>query len=58
MEHPVVAGRDLAQVGRSGDIERSFNALWDPFDDIHLESDSRTVLFIIDEADRLKTSGL
>ena len=42
----------------SGDIERSFNALWDPFDDIQLESDSRTELLIIDEADRLKTSGL
>src|SRR6478735_9089227 len=41
----------------SGDIERSFNALWDPFDDIQLESDSRTEL-LIDEADRLKTSGL
>jgi DNA transposition AAA+ family ATPase len=41
----------------SGDIERSFNPLWDPFDDIRLESDSRTEL-IIDEADRLKTSGL
>ena len=42
----------------SGDIERSFNALWDPFDDNQLESDSRTELLIIDEADRLKTSGL
>jgi DNA transposition AAA+ family ATPase len=44
----------------SGDIERSFNALWDPFDDIQLENDSRTELLIIeiDEADRLKTSGL
>jgi DNA transposition AAA+ family ATPase len=42
----------------SGDIERSFNALWDPFDDIQLDSDSRTELLIIDEADRLKTSGL
>ena len=42
----------------SGDIERSFNALWDPFDNIGLESDSRTELLIIDEADRLKTSGL
>ena len=41
----------------SGDIERSFNALWDPFDDLQLESDSRTEL-LIDEADRLKTSGL
>ena len=36
----------------SGDIERSFNALWDPFDDNQLESDSRTELLIIDITDR------
>ena len=35
----------------SADIERSFNALWDPFDDIQIESHSRTELLIIDEAD-------
>lgn len=33
----------------SGDIERSFNAHWDPFDDIQLESDSRTELLIIEK---------
>ncbi len=42
----------------SGDIERAFNADYDPFDDFRLEADSRTELVIIDEADRLKTSGL
>ncbi len=39
----------------SGDIERSFNILWDPFDDIQLDSDSRTELLIINEADPAET---
>jgi len=39
----------------SGDIERSFNALWDPFDDNQLESDSRTELLIIDITDRMES---
>jgi hypothetical protein len=34
-----------------------FNALWDPFDDNQLESDSRTEPLIIDEADRLRPEG-
>ena len=39
----------------SGDIERSFNALWDPFHDRQLQSDSRTELLIVDITDRMKS---
>ena len=41
-----------------GDIERFFNPEWDPFDALPPANDTRTELLIIDEADRLKTSGL
>jgi hypothetical protein len=42
----------------SSDIERIRNPGYDPEFDLHLDADCHTELLIIDEADRLKTSGL
>ena len=41
-----------------GDIERCFNPDFGELDEPFVESPTRTELLIIDEADRLKTSGL
>jgi DNA transposition AAA+ family ATPase len=49
---------DFRVHGLSSDIERIHNPRYDPEFDLHLDEDCHTELLIIDEADRLKTSGL